>query len=641
MADKRVLVIGGTKQMGIHLVEELLRKNYEVTVANRGKTGDNFGDRIKRIVFDRYDEKSVSQVFAGENAEWDAVIDTIAFNGSSVEMLFRYIKTGKYIQFSSVSVYTMLNLNQKETDFDPLGFDAEKFLPELERYTAGNAKYQLGKKAAEKAALRSAKDCVIIRIPSVGGVDALNPMLKQYAQAVAQEKEIHLDKVKFERKFAITRTDEPGRFAVYALEHNLAGIYNVASNGYVTNEMIVSYLEHKSGKKANIVWGSENECFHVDFPEHTLDTGKAKAEGFVFSNVEEWLFKTLDIFLADGQKTVPLPVAAAKAIEINKSLLTSMGEVMSRFLTAAEYGGNWLDYLRDFGIEHFDLYVEEEGIGFLPVLLQKENCMPDTIYGNVEKSIWVKTVLSGKNSAEVLPLEKAEKRNEKKVMLTFCHWQYSLYKRIQDLNYENVSLVEMADYSLYKNVVLRECGAFLKEKGVKALYTKFPQANRIKNPSSLERYLANHSIYGVVPEAAEHGLNPEEVVRETYAATREKQGVYQYTDMASEKLNIVNGFRLTTDIPANTEKRIWIFGSSVVLGFFADDRHTMASALQRELNGYFGKDNIYSVVNASNYSANDVGKVVPLIKSLPFKPGIFAFSTWNFRRNYWKSTVKL
>lgn len=82
MKYRRVLVVGGTKQMGIYLIEELLRKDYDVTIANRGKERDHFGNKVKRIVFDRYDEKSVIQAFQGENTEFDAIIDTIAFNGA-------------------------------------------------------------------------------------------------------------------------------------------------------------------------------------------------------------------------------------------------------------------------------------------------------------------------------------------------------------------------------------------------------------------------------------------------------------------------------------------------------------------------------------------------------------------------------
>ena len=298
MKYQKVLVIGGTKQMGVHLIEELLNKGYDVTVANRGKTGDSFGNAVKRIIFDRYDENSVANAFKGENSHFDAIIDVIAFNGSCVNMMFKYVWTKKYIQFSSISAYTMLNINQNEFEFNPLKFDYKAFKPYLEYLSAGDAKYQLGKRAAEKAALENYPSSVIIRIPSVAGRDALNPMLKQYAEAIALGKEIYLDKTKYERKFAITHTAEPGAFAVFALENDLSGIYNVASNGYFTNEMIVRYLEEKLNKKANIIWGNENKCFHVDFPEHTLNTEKAINKGFVFSDVDEWLFSLLDYFSA-------------------------------------------------------------------------------------------------------------------------------------------------------------------------------------------------------------------------------------------------------------------------------------------------------------------------------------------------------
>ncbi|MBR5800132.1 MAG: NAD-dependent epimerase/dehydratase family protein [Lachnospiraceae bacterium] len=620
MLYKKVLVIGGTKQMGVHLVEELLRENYDVTVANRGKTGDNFGNRIKRIIFDRFDEKSVAKVFQGENAMFDAIIDTIAYNGSAVEMMFKYVQTKKYIQFSAISVYTMLNINQSEEDFNPIKFDTNKFTLFVENFTMGDAKYQLGKKAAEKAALKCNSNAVIIRIPMVTGEDATSPMLRQLTKAVALGEEIHLDRCKYERKFAITNTREPGRFAVYALKHDISGIYNIASNGYVTNKMLVSYLENKMMKKANIVWGDKNDCFHVDFPEHTLDTTKARDKGFEFNNVEDWLFSVLDKY-ASSYKNVPNKNILLSNNNATNNLLTSMGEIVYRFLMATKYGGSLFDYLDDFNISEFDMYVEEEAISFLPVLFNCARRTPENIYANIEGNVEVKAVLSGKEKVTVKPLTSAVKNENKRAMINFCHWNYQLYKKIESLNYINISLIEMADYSLYKNVILIKCRNYLQSIGVKCLFTKFPQANRINNQSKLEKYLSNNGIYGVVSESAEYGLNMDEVYEDTNATTKLKQGVYKYTDVSSEHFNIVNGFRVTKDIPVNAHKKIWLFGSSVVLGFYADDEHTIASGLQKEINCYFGENVDYSVVNASNYSGNDVGVVPPYLESLPIENG--------------------
>ena len=54
---KKVLVIGGTRFIGVQLVWELIRRGNDVTIATRGKTKDNFGDKVSRIILDLEDEK--------------------------------------------------------------------------------------------------------------------------------------------------------------------------------------------------------------------------------------------------------------------------------------------------------------------------------------------------------------------------------------------------------------------------------------------------------------------------------------------------------------------------------------------------------------------------------------------------------
>ena len=55
----KVLVLGGTRFFGIHLVDELLKSNCDVTIATRGLTSDSFGNKVKRIRLDRHDELSI------------------------------------------------------------------------------------------------------------------------------------------------------------------------------------------------------------------------------------------------------------------------------------------------------------------------------------------------------------------------------------------------------------------------------------------------------------------------------------------------------------------------------------------------------------------------------------------------------
>ncbi len=45
---KKVLVLGGTRFFGKHLVEALLQDGHDVTIATRGITEDSFGSRVKK-----------------------------------------------------------------------------------------------------------------------------------------------------------------------------------------------------------------------------------------------------------------------------------------------------------------------------------------------------------------------------------------------------------------------------------------------------------------------------------------------------------------------------------------------------------------------------------------------------------------
>lgn len=55
----KILVIGGTRFFGIHMVEELLKAGHEVTIATRGIAKDSYGERVSRIILERTNEESI------------------------------------------------------------------------------------------------------------------------------------------------------------------------------------------------------------------------------------------------------------------------------------------------------------------------------------------------------------------------------------------------------------------------------------------------------------------------------------------------------------------------------------------------------------------------------------------------------
>jgi nucleoside-diphosphate-sugar epimerase len=73
----KVLVMGGSKFVGLHLVRELVRQGHEVAVFNRGKTKTEFPQGVKCLYGDRYSPCQMRSVLQGQRFE--AVLDASAY----------------------------------------------------------------------------------------------------------------------------------------------------------------------------------------------------------------------------------------------------------------------------------------------------------------------------------------------------------------------------------------------------------------------------------------------------------------------------------------------------------------------------------------------------------------------------------
>ena len=89
MNTVKILVLGGTRFFGIHMVEELLKAGHEITRATRGLAPDPFGDRVKRIVIERTSEESMKAAFQG--LHYDVVIDKIAYCSNDIKYAMEHI----------------------------------------------------------------------------------------------------------------------------------------------------------------------------------------------------------------------------------------------------------------------------------------------------------------------------------------------------------------------------------------------------------------------------------------------------------------------------------------------------------------------------------------------------------------------
>ncbi len=101
----RILVVGGTRFIGRHVVEQALARGHDVTVFHRGRTGaELFRDepRVEHRTGDRNTDLS-----ALDQGDWDATVDTCAYVPRHVQTLGDVlgVRGGRYLLVSSVSAY--------------------------------------------------------------------------------------------------------------------------------------------------------------------------------------------------------------------------------------------------------------------------------------------------------------------------------------------------------------------------------------------------------------------------------------------------------------------------------------------------------------------------------------------------------
>ncbi|HJS17704.1 MAG TPA: NAD-dependent epimerase/dehydratase family protein, partial [Anaerolineales bacterium] len=97
----KILILGGTKFLGRHLVEAALTRGHEVTLFNRGRTNPTLFPNIETLLGDR--EHNIEKL---SGREWDAVIDVAGYLPRIVRLSAEGLKGSvkRYVYISSISV---------------------------------------------------------------------------------------------------------------------------------------------------------------------------------------------------------------------------------------------------------------------------------------------------------------------------------------------------------------------------------------------------------------------------------------------------------------------------------------------------------------------------------------------------------
>jgi len=165
----KILVIGGTRNVGRELVWRLLAGGHAVTLLNRGGLADSFGARVARLRGDR--TRDLASLLAGR--AFDAAVDFAAYTGedgrSAAEVLGGHV--GHYVVISSGQVYLVRDscpIPARESDYAGSLLPDPRDGPDKPEWD-----YGIGKRALEDALAVAWEEARFpatrLRIPMVNG----------------------------------------------------------------------------------------------------------------------------------------------------------------------------------------------------------------------------------------------------------------------------------------------------------------------------------------------------------------------------------------------------------------------------------------------------------------------------------------
>jgi len=243
-----ILIIGGTKFLGRHLVDTALARRHSVTLFNRGKTNPNLFPQVETIIGDR--EHDLEKL-AGR--AWDAVIDTsgyfpriVRLSGTSLER-----SVGRYVFISSISVYadvSKIGINES----DPVGKIEDETFEEITGESYGPLKALCEKTVLDLYGERG----LVIRPGLIVGHNDPTDRFTYWPVRVARGGEV-LAPEKPDVPVQIIDVRDLSDFIVKLIEENASGIYNATGPDYeLTLGAMLDACKQVSASDANFKWAS-------------------------------------------------------------------------------------------------------------------------------------------------------------------------------------------------------------------------------------------------------------------------------------------------------------------------------------------------------------------------------------------------
>ena len=316
----KLLIIGGTRFLGRHLVTAALARGHEVTLFNRG----NFSLEadVKTIEGDRHTE-----LHKLEGRRWDAVVDTCGHLPRAVRAAAEALSdsVNRYVFISSQNAYADVCVPGMAEDY-PLGTLTDEQLDQANAVdTTGQPSYGAlygGLKALCESAAEEVMPgrVLVIRPGLIVGPYDYSDRFTYWVVRVAAGGEV-LAPGRPERFVQFIDARDLAEWAIKMIERNAAGAYNTHGlPNTVTMEGLLEECKRVSQSDAQFTWASEEFLLEEQvaawsemplwLPEDAaphlkgfmfISPRKAIAEGLEFHPLSDTIADTLSWFRTNRQ----------------------------------------------------------------------------------------------------------------------------------------------------------------------------------------------------------------------------------------------------------------------------------------------------------------------------------------------------
>lgn len=293
-----ILIIGGTRFLGRHLVDSALARGHNVTLFNRGKTDPGLFPHLETILGDR--EQDISKL-AGR--AWDAVIDVAGYLPRIVGVSSVGLEgsVGRYVFISSISVYPDSSLHKVGIDeSDPVGKLEDETVEEITGETYGPLKALCEKTVLDLYGERG----LVVRPGLIVGPNDPTDRFTYWPVRVAKGGDV-LAPEKPEVPVQVIDVRDLSDFTIKLIEKNASGIYNATGPDYeLTFGAMLETCKQVSGSDAAFRWAS------VGFLEQHKVEAWSDMPVWVPDNEENRGFSRVDISKAIRAGLTFRPLAA-------------------------------------------------------------------------------------------------------------------------------------------------------------------------------------------------------------------------------------------------------------------------------------------------------------------------------------------